>query len=105
MGRRPTRSATRAPTEIDEIGIMRALRLAGERALRQLPEQPDLVLLDGNHDWLTKPARSDQPACSTTPDAEERGRSAAGDDHDQGGHEVRVGGRGERAGQGRSGTD
>lgn len=42
--------------EIDAIGILRALRLAGERALAQLPVRPDLVLLDGNYDWLTRPA-------------------------------------------------
>ncbi|WP_202613590.1 ribonuclease HII [Ornithinimicrobium cerasi] len=43
--------------EIDDIGIMAALRLAGERALAQLDLRPDLVLLDGNHDWLTDPRR------------------------------------------------
>lgn len=44
------------PQEIDEIGIMAALRLAGQRALAQLEGiTPDLVLLDGNHDWLTDP--------------------------------------------------
>jgi ribonuclease HII len=46
-----------SPAEIDAIGIMAALRLAGERALAQLELAPDLVLLDGNHDWLTDPAR------------------------------------------------
>ncbi|WP_151525211.1 ribonuclease HII [Serinicoccus kebangsaanensis] len=46
------------PEEIDAIGIMAALRLAGERALDQLGQvRPDLVLLDGNHDWLTDPHR------------------------------------------------
>lgn len=46
------------PQEIDDLGIMAALRLAGERALAQLgPVRPDLVLLDGNHDWLTDPRR------------------------------------------------
>ncbi|MER7071245.1 ribonuclease HII [Terrabacter sp. NPDC000476] len=39
--------------EIDEIGIMAALRLAGLRALGSLGVVPDLVILDGNHDWLT----------------------------------------------------
>ncbi len=43
--------------EIDDFGIMAGLRMAGTRALEQLPEQPDLVLLDGNHDWLTPPER------------------------------------------------
>jgi ribonuclease HII len=46
-----------SPQEIDDIGIMAALRLAGERALAQLDLTPDLVLLDGNHDWLTDPRR------------------------------------------------
>lgn len=45
------------PVEIDKVGIMAALRLAGGRALAQLRVPPDLVLLDGNHDWLTDPAR------------------------------------------------
>lgn len=46
-----------SPQEIDDVGIMVALRLAGERALAQLGLVPDLVLLDGSHDWLTDPAR------------------------------------------------
>jgi len=46
-----------SPGEIDEYGIMVALRLAGTRALAALPVIPDLVLLDGNHDWLTDPGR------------------------------------------------
>lgn len=41
--------------EIDEIGIIAALRLAGQRALEQLQVMPDLVILDGNHDYLTPP--------------------------------------------------
>lgn len=43
------------PDEIDEVGIMAALRLAGIRALDGLGLVPDLVILDGNHDWLTAP--------------------------------------------------
>jgi ribonuclease HII len=46
------------PEEIDAVGIMVALRLAGERALAQLQVTPDLVILDGNHDWLTDPGRA-----------------------------------------------
>lgn len=41
--------------EIDAHGIMVALRMAGHRALAGLSVQPDLVLLDGNHDYLTPP--------------------------------------------------
>lgn len=44
-----------SPAEIDEFGIMVALRFAGLRALDALPVIPDLVLLDGNQDWLTDP--------------------------------------------------
>lgn len=44
-----------SPAEIDEIGIMGGLRRAGQRALAQLGVVPDLVILDGNHDWLTEP--------------------------------------------------
>jgi ribonuclease HII len=40
-------------TEIDRIGIIAALRLAAERAVSQLGVQPDWVLLDGNHDYLS----------------------------------------------------
>lgn len=46
------------PQEIDEIGIMGALRLAGQRAMAHLADlSADLVLLDGNHDWLTAPEK------------------------------------------------
>jgi ribonuclease HII len=41
------------PAEIDQIGIMGALRRAGNRALAALGIEPDVVLLDGKHDWLT----------------------------------------------------
>ena len=41
--------------EIDEVGIIAALRLAGVRALSATGIRPDLVILDGNHDWLTAP--------------------------------------------------
>ncbi len=44
-----------SPDEIDEFGIMIALRLAGTRALAAIDIVPDLVILDGNHDWLTPP--------------------------------------------------
>jgi ribonuclease HII len=40
--------------EIDQIGIIAALRVAAERAVSQLRAQPDWVLLDGNHDYLTR---------------------------------------------------
>jgi len=43
--------------EIDRHGIMVALRLAGTRALAALSMTPDLIILDGNYDWLTEPGR------------------------------------------------
>jgi ribonuclease HII len=44
-----------SPHEIDQWGIMTALRLAGHRALAQLGEEASTVLLDGNHDYLSTP--------------------------------------------------
>jgi len=43
--------------EIDKLGIIGALRLATHRALAQVTRQHrvDVLLLDGNHDWLTGP--------------------------------------------------
>lgn len=43
------------PEEIDTIGIIAALRLAGRRAMAQLSAPVDAVLLDGNYDYLTEP--------------------------------------------------
>jgi ribonuclease HII len=47
------------PEEIDEIGIIAALRLAGNRALEALGVSADVVLLDGSHDWLSPPDELD----------------------------------------------
>lgn len=44
-----------SPAEIDELGIIAAMRLAGRRAMDQLSVPPGLVLLDGNHDYLSQP--------------------------------------------------
>lgn len=44
--------------EIDRMGIIAAMRLAGHRALAALPVLPDLVLLDGKHDYLSEPDQS-----------------------------------------------
>jgi ribonuclease HII len=43
--------------EVDEYGILPALRIAAGRALAALGERPDVVLLDGNYDYLTPPAQ------------------------------------------------
>ncbi len=47
--------------EIDEYGILVGLRLAGERALAVLGIVPDVVILDGNYNWLVRPQR---PPCA-----------------------------------------
>ncbi|MBX7445654.1 ribonuclease HII [Arthrobacter sp. MAHUQ-56] len=54
--------------EIDALGIIAALRLAGTRAWRSILAAgvlPELVLLDGSHNWLSpaeQPSLFDQPA-------------------------------------------
>lgn len=50
------------PAEIDAHGIVSALRLAGRRALAQVRRtvgDVDTVLLDGKHDWLSRPGAVD----------------------------------------------
>lgn len=44
-----------SPEEIDGLGMTLALRLACQRALSSIQQErrPDMVLLDGKHDWLT----------------------------------------------------
>lgn len=49
-------------TEIDELGIMPALRLAGWRALNELDARghlPQILALDGNFDYLAPPKQPD----------------------------------------------
>ncbi|WP_425547360.1 ribonuclease HII [Actinomadura vinacea] len=46
-----------SPAEIDELGMTAALRRAAMRALESLPEPPDVVILDGGHDFLRGPWR------------------------------------------------
>jgi ribonuclease HII len=43
------------PAEIDEMGIVAALRLAWTRAYEQLTTKPDHVILDGKHNWIAVP--------------------------------------------------
>jgi ribonuclease HII len=45
--------------EIDALGIIAAMRLAGHRAIAQLAHVPDLILLDGNHDYLSPPGQDE----------------------------------------------
>jgi ribonuclease HII len=44
-----------SPEEIDAAGMTVALRRAAVRALEQLPVRPDVVLLDGTHDYIGHP--------------------------------------------------
>lgn len=41
--------------EIDRLGVTAALRTAGWRALAALPKHPDVIILDGAHDYLSDP--------------------------------------------------
>jgi ribonuclease HII len=43
--------------EIDALGMTAALRLAARAALAGLPGRPDVVLLDGKHDYIGSPWR------------------------------------------------
>ena len=57
--------------EIDAIGIIAALRLAGNRALAALSAVgvvADVVLLDGSHDWLTLPPQGELDLDGTAPE-------------------------------------
>jgi ribonuclease HII len=55
------------PEECDALGMTRALRLAARRALAQLSVVPHVVLMDGNHDYVTEPATD--PAGTPAPGA------------------------------------
>lgn len=43
--------------EIDTYGIMRALRLAGERAIEGVAFEQAGILIDGPYDWMSRPER------------------------------------------------
>ncbi|CAM2740691.1 ribonuclease HII [Actinomyces slackii] len=63
------------PGEIDSLGIMGALRLAGLRALEQVARRgfaPGAVILDGSANWL------DAPEADLLADLEESGGRSAG---------------------------
>ncbi len=61
--------------EIDALGIIAALRLAGTRAWRDILAggvTPDMVLLDGSHNWLSpagQPSLFDPPVLDISCDA------------------------------------
>ncbi len=87
--------------EIDALGIIGALRLAGNRAwfsVLAAGVRPDVVLLDGSHNWLSPVAQ----ASLFDPDPDDAGPDAAGGSRlrragphpGQGGHAVPQCGRG-----------
>jgi ribonuclease HII len=43
------------PDEVDDVGIIAALRVAAARAFAALDVRPEVALLDGSHDWLSVP--------------------------------------------------
>ena len=64
--------------EIDALGLVAALRLAGTRAMAQAAASviPDFVILDGNQDWLSVPQQGDLDLFSV-PEPEEQEPVAA----------------------------
>ncbi len=55
------------PTECDDLGMTGALRVAARRALDGLAAPPMVVLMDGNHDYVTDPASGGRPPDGSTP--------------------------------------
>ncbi|MDO4888829.1 MAG: ribonuclease HII [Actinomycetaceae bacterium] len=51
------------PEIVDEVGIVAALREAARDALSRLERTPDLVVLDGKHDWWSEGSLFDEDAC------------------------------------------
>lgn len=69
-----------SPTEIDALGIVGALRLAGRRALAEVASRgraPDIVILDGASDWLSAPEPDPTAASDERAQAASTGRPDA----------------------------
>ncbi len=66
-----------SPQECDAHGMTRALRLAAQRALAQLSVSPDVVLLDGNFDYLTEPLAQPDATFDAASDTAADGTGAA----------------------------
>lgn len=49
------------PEEIDEVGIVAALRIAYYRAFEELAVKPDHVILDGKHNWIVSDSVPQMP--------------------------------------------
>lgn len=65
--------------EVDAYGILPAIRLAALRACSQLPRNASHALVDGNYDWLTRPALPEGIAPLRLPDAMEVRLQVKGD--------------------------
>jgi len=70
-----------SPDEVDRVGIIAALALAGKRALAHLHQQgvavrESVILLDGSHDWLS-PSLSSPLAVQTRVKADQDCSSVA----------------------------
>lgn len=63
------------PAEIDEVGIIAALRVAAARAFEQLPLRVGDALLDGTHNWMATPHEAD----ALFPDPRQQTASALAD--------------------------
>ena len=66
-----------AAAEVDAVGVVAALRRAGERAMSALNAMADgalsnavnaVALLDGSHNWLSRPAMLELPLDGVRPD-------------------------------------
>lgn len=57
--------ASACAQEIDQMGIMAAMRLAWSRAMTQLPVTPSHLILDGKHNWVGEQSEN-QPIAITT---------------------------------------
>ncbi|WP_309081872.1 ribonuclease HII [Zhihengliuella sp.] len=68
-----------SPGEIDDVGLSAAVGLAGRRALEAASavHRPDVVLVDGNYDWLSpKPQTSlFEAALTVAPEGADPGRA------------------------------
>lgn len=73
----PHAAALASAGEVDRLGLSRALQLAAARALTALPVVPSVVLLDGNHDYLSRSGQLDLFDATVFPPVVTRARADA----------------------------
>lgn len=80
--------------EVDELGVVAALGLAARRALAELPQHPEWVLLDGDRDYIGGPGCRRRPDVTRqpggTPPAGASDPDPVGPDRDPAGPAYRV---------------